>query len=118
MLLMQNESPDSVPGEQLVCVQTTYGDAKLARQTAKAMVEQKLAACVQSQNVSSNYVWQGQVEEDAEVLLTAKTTLRRAADLEVFLRADHPYDEPEFIVLPVIGASDGYAKWVRQSVAP
>lgn len=117
MLLMQNESPDSTPGDQLVCVQTTYGDAKLARQAAKAMVEQKLAACVQSQHISSSYVWQGQIEEDAEVLLTAKTTLLRAADLEAFLRASHPYDEPEFIVLPVIGASDGYAQWVRQSVA-
>jgi periplasmic divalent cation tolerance protein len=110
--LMQDESPD-----RLVCVQVTYADAKQARQVAKEIVEKRLAACVQQVRISSTYVWDGVVEEEAEHLLTAKTTMLRARDLEAFIRTNHPYDEPEFLVLPAEAASEGYARWVRESVA-
>lgn len=112
MELMQDESPD-----RLVCVQVTYADAKQARQVAKEIVEKRLAACVQQVRISSTYMWDGSVEEEAEHLLTAKTTMQRARDLEAFIRTNHPYDEPEFLVLPADAASEGYAKWVRESVA-
>lgn len=98
-------------------VQVTYADAKLARAVAKEIVEKRLAACVHQVRISSTYVWEGKVEEEAEHLLTAKTTMLRARDLETFIRANHPYDEPEFLVLPADAASEGYAKWVRESVA-
>jgi len=111
MELMQDESQD-----RLVCVQVTYADAKLARQAARDIVEQKLAACVQQVRISSTYTWNGKVEEEAEHLLTAKTTMLRARDLEDFIRAGHPYDEPEFLVLPADAASEGYARWVREIV--
>lgn len=111
MELMQDESAD-----RLVCVHVTYVDAKQAREVAKQIVEKRLAACVQQVRISSTYTWEGTVEEEAEHLLTAKTTMLRARDLEDFVRANHPYDEPEFLVLPVLGASVGYAKWVRESV--
>jgi periplasmic divalent cation tolerance protein len=109
---MQDEAPD-----RLVCVQVTYADAKLARQAARTIVEQRLAACVQQVRISSTYTWEGSVEEEAEHLLTIKTMMLRVRDLETFIRANHPYDEPEFLVLPVVGASEGYARWVRASVA-
>lgn len=112
MELMQEESRD-----RLVWVQVTYADAKQARAVAKEIVEKRLAACVQQVRISSTYVWDGAVEEEAEHLLTAKTTMLRARDLEAFIRTNHPYDEPEFLVLPVLGASVGYARWVRESVA-
>ncbi|MFN3170508.1 MAG: divalent-cation tolerance protein CutA [Hyphomicrobiales bacterium] len=109
---MQDEVPD-----RLVCVQVTYADAKQARRIAKQIVEKQLAACVQQVRISSTYTWEGSVEEEAEHLLTIKTTMLRVRDLETFIRANHTYDEPEFLVLPVLGASEGYAQWVRQSVA-
>ncbi|MEO0383633.1 MAG: divalent-cation tolerance protein CutA [Pseudomonadota bacterium] len=111
MELMEDDSVD-----RLVCVQVTYGDAKQAREVAKQIVEKRLAACVQQVRISSTYVWEGAVEEEAEHLLTIKTVMLRVRDLEDFVRANHPYDEPEFLVLPVLGASVGYAQWVRQSV--
>lgn len=111
MELMQEESQD-----RLVCVQVTYADAKQAREAAKEMVEKRLAACVQQVRISSTYLWDGAVEEEAEHLLTIKTTLQRARDLETFIRANHPYDEPEFLVLSADAASEGYAQWVRESV--
>jgi len=111
MELMQDESP-----ERLVCVQVTYADAKQARQVAKEIVEKRLGACVQQVRISSTYVWEGAVDEEAEHLLTIKTTMQRARDLEDYIRANHPYDEPEFLVIPAVAASDGYATWVRKSV--
>jgi periplasmic divalent cation tolerance protein len=111
MELMQDESP-----ERLVCVQVTYADAKQARQVAKEIVEKRLGACVQQVRISSTYVWEGAVEEEAEHLLTIKTTMQRARDLEDYIRANHPYDEPEFLVIPAEAASNGYATWVRKSV--
>ena len=111
MDLIQETAPD-----RLVCVQITYGDAKLARKAARDMVERGLAACVQQVRVSSTYRWQGQVEEDAEQLLTAKTIFSKVAALEAFVRDTHPYDEPEFLIVPALGASEGYARWVRESV--
>ncbi|WP_375572423.1 divalent-cation tolerance protein CutA [Ahrensia marina] len=111
MKLMQDESP-----ERLVCVQVTYADAKQARQVAKEIVEKRLGACVQQVRISSTYVWEGAVEEEAEHLLTIKTTMQRARDLEDYIHANHPYDEPEFLVIPAVAASNGYATWVRKSV--
>lgn len=110
------ELMQEMAGNSLVCVQLTYADAKLARQVAKDIVERKLAACVQQVRISSTYVWEGKVEEEAEHLLTAKTTMLRARDLEAYVQANHPYDEPEFVVLPMVAASEGYARWVRESV--
>lgn len=111
MELIQETAPD-----RLVCVQITYGDAKLARKAARAMVEQGLAACVQQVRISSTYRWQSEVEEEAEQLLIVKTILSKVDALEAFVRDTHPYDEPEFLVLPALGASAGYARWVRESV--
>lgn len=112
MELTQEQAEDG-----LVCVQMTWADAKLARKVAREMVERRLAACVQQVRISSTYVWDGAVEEETEHLLTAKTTLAAARELEAYVQANHPYDEPEFVVLPVVGASAGYASWVRASVS-
>ena len=111
MELMQELAQD-----RLVCVQITYSDAKVARAAARDMVERGLAACVQQVRISSTYRWQGVVEEDAEQLLTVKTTMAKVDALEALVRDTHPYDEPEFLVLPALGASAGYARWARDSV--
>lgn len=111
MEMMQEDA-----GDRLVCVHIAYGDAKLARKSARDLVEKRLAACVQSQPISSTYAWQGKIEEAGEVLLIAKTTLRRARDIEAYVWATHPYDEPEFLVLPAVAAGAGYATWARDWV--
>ncbi|MBV6657675.1 MAG: divalent-cation tolerance protein CutA [Devosiaceae bacterium] len=106
---------DDAPGS-LICVQTTIADAKFARAFAKQLVDQRLAACVQQVRVSSTYGWDGTVREEAEHLLTIKTTLGALPRLEAFMAANHPYDVPECLVLPARGASEAYAAWVRQAV--
>ena len=102
-----------------VTAQTTVDSAEAAEELASAIIDQCLAACVQVAEVRSYYRWQGQVHNDPEWLLTAKTTAEAAAGaLRDHISQHHPYDEPEFIVQPIIDGSEGYLAWVRESVQP
>ena len=77
-----------------------------------------LATCVNRvAGVRSTYVWKGELQDDAEVLLITKTTAARVPELEARLKALHPYELPEWVVLPVSGGNEAYLQWVRQGVA-
>ena len=108
--------PDpSTPHEHapaLIVVQTTLPDEKSADALARALVEGGLAACVQASAITSTYRWEGGIERANETRLDIKTTAARLGALLARLRADHPYDEPELVVLPVAWASEGYRAWV------
>jgi periplasmic divalent cation tolerance protein len=81
---------------------------------AKALVEERLAACVNIvPGVRSIYAWKGRVCDDRELLLVIKTTRGRYAALERRVKAMHPYEVPEVIALPIVRGSSGYLKWVR-----
>ena len=99
---------------RLICAQTTLDDPQAANAFAHALVDTRLAACVQITPIHSVYRWQGTVEAADEQLLTIKTSRERLDALEAFVKAHHPYDEPEWIVLPVEAASNGYAAWVHR----
>ena len=96
----------------LKLLQTTVADAQQAESLARRIVEQRLAACVQTLPIQSTYRWQGAIEESAEVLLLAKTTETRAPALMQFLADEHPYDLPEIVVTHVADVSAPYAAWV------
>lgn len=99
-----------------VLAMTTMPDETQARRLAKQLVEERLAACVNRVRVDSTYRWKGEVEAEPEVLLLIKTTRDRQADLQKALLDAHPYELPEFIVLPVAGGSEAYLKWLQDSV--
>ena len=85
---------------------------------ARTLVDERLAACVNVLGVMvSAYRWDGRVTEDGERQLIIKTRTNRLAALEARLAALHPYDTPEFLVLPVAGGSDRYLTWVRESTS-
>ena len=96
----------------LIVVQTTLPDEESAARLARSLVEDSLAACVQASAITSTYAWEGGIERADEVRLDIKTRAARLDALTARLRADHPYDEPELIVLPVAWASEGYGAWV------
>jgi len=92
---------------------TTFGSQEDAVACAEALVARRLAGCVQvSGPVESIYRWEGKIHRDFEWKLTIKTVSSRQADLMSAIRSLHSYSEPEIIILPIIGASDGYAKWL------
>mgnify|MGYP002785123204 CR=1 FL=1 len=94
----------------------TCPDDATGTQIATALIEGGLAACVNRvPGIRSMYRWDGQLQDDAEVLLVIKTTARRLVDVEALIRARHPYELPEVLALPVAGGSAAYLDWIGQA---
>ena len=86
---------------------------------ARALVEERLAACVNVvPGIRSFYRWQGEVQDDPEVLLIAKTSADRCPALAARIDELHPYDLPEVLELPAAGGSRAYLDWVRTESSP
>jgi periplasmic divalent cation tolerance protein len=101
----------------IVLVLTTVADGERADWIARALVEERLAACVNVHGpMTSFYRWKGAVERDAERQLVIKTTRGRLETLEVRLKALHGYELPEFLVVPIESGSDAYLGWILDSV--
>jgi periplasmic divalent cation tolerance protein len=102
---------------EVVLVLTTIGADADAAALARTLVEERLAACVNiGAPMTSVYRWKGAVEQDREQPLVIKTTAAQVAALETRLRALHPYELPEFLILSAAGGSAAYLDWVRESV--
>jgi periplasmic divalent cation tolerance protein len=83
---------------------------------ARALVERKLAACVNRiDGVRSVYRWRGAVESAEECLLLAKTTRARYPQLEAAVRAQHPYELPEIVAVSLTCGLPAYLQWLAQS---
>lgn len=105
--------------DECLLVLCTCPNDTVAAEIATALVEERLAACVNRlPGVKSWYRWESRVEHDDEVLLLIKTTRERYAALEPAVRRLHPYDVPEVIALPVVAGSSAYLDWVRASSRP
>ena len=95
-------------------VLTNAPDRAVAEKIARALVEQKLAACV---NIlapcSSVYRWQGNVETAAEVPLLIKTRADIYAEVETAIKSLHPYELPEIVAVPVAHGSSEYLEWIN-----
>ncbi len=100
-----------------VQVQTTASTEDEAHRLAAALLEARLAACVQVVGpVRSRYWWQGGLESATEWLCLAKTTQDRVDEVTAVLRAAHSYDTPEVIVVPIVGGDDDYLRWIADAV--
>ena len=85
---------------------------------ARALVDEHLAACVNLlPPMASIYRWMDSVEEAPEQQLVIKTTRARITALWQRLRDLHPYDVPEFIVLPIVDGNEAYLRWIGESTA-
>ena len=101
--------------EQALLVMTNLADIASAQALARALVGQRLAACVNMlPQTRSIYRWNDAIEEEVEVTLLIKTTTARYAELEQAIRALHPYELPEVIAVPVSAGSPAYLAWISQ----
>lgn len=99
-----------------VLVLTTLGADIDPSTIALRLVEERLAACVNAlPEMESFFRWHGAIERDRERQLLIKTTAERLPELERRLHEMHPYDLPEFLVLPVLSGSEPYLRWIRNS---
>ncbi|HEX3069322.1 MAG TPA: divalent-cation tolerance protein CutA [Thermoanaerobaculia bacterium] len=89
-----------------------------ARPLARELVGMRLVACVNIvSGVLSIFRWKGAIEEDGEQLLVIKTVDDNVEALRKELFARHPYEVPEFLVLPVASTSDTYGAWLAESIS-
>lgn len=95
----------------MTLVRTTLPDDATARTVARRLVDEKLAACVHRIPVQSTYSWSGQVREEDEVILEARTLGAKAAALRKRLLALHPYEVPVVEMWDVHGVPPSYLDW-------
>ena len=97
----------------------TVPDADTGARIARALLEERLAACINLvPGVRSLYRWQGSIADEAEVLMLIKASDERCDALAARVKDLHPYDLPEVIALPVVGGSLAYLDWVIAESSP
>jgi len=98
-----------------IVVFITASNEDEAAKIAKALVENKLAGCVNIiKNIRSIYSWQGKIEDEPEVLMIAKTQKSLFNDLSKKVKELHSYTVPEIIALPIVDGSEDYLQWLRE----
>jgi periplasmic divalent cation tolerance protein len=106
------------PATQFAIVLVTAPDLKIARALAKAALKARLIACASLiPKIESHYWWEGKIESGTEVLLVLKTAKPRLAALEKLIITRHPYDTPEFLVLPLTAGSKKYLAWLSVNLS-
>ena len=100
--------------EEIVLVLTTLPESFDAASLARALVEERHAACISVLPPQlSTYRWKGSIESETERQLVMKTTAGRVEGLREALRSRHPFEVPEFLVVPVTGGDADSLQWVR-----
>ncbi|RUQ33883.1 MAG: divalent-cation tolerance protein CutA [Candidatus Competibacteraceae bacterium] len=98
---------------QALVVYCSCPDQAIAERIAEAMVNERLAACVNLiSGLTSIYRWEGQLQRDTELLLIIKTRSAVYPQLQARLRQLHPYQLPEIIALPIHTGSADYLNWI------
>lgn len=112
-----NQSFAVKPSARFFIALVTVPNLKVARTLARGALRERLVACANLvPAIESYYWWQGKVESSAEVLILFKTTKRQLAPLEKFILANHPYDTPEFVAVPITSGTERYLAWLGASV--
>ena len=98
-----------------VLVLTQMPDRGSAEALARALLQERLAACVSiGAPVESLYHWRGQIEMAAEVPVTVKTCADTYPAVEAAIRARHPYELPEIVAVPIVDGLPGYLAWIDE----
>lgn len=105
------------PTNEHALVLVTVGDADEARQIAGLLVSRRLAAGVQMIPIESVYEWQGEIVEDTETLLIAKTRRELMRGIETLVDDHHSYDVPPVVMIPLVEGLDSYLNWIDEIVS-
>jgi periplasmic divalent cation tolerance protein len=106
-----------MPDRDYLLVSMTTGSSEEAERIAEALVQERLAACVNIvPAITSIYRWQGEVHRDSEVLLIAKSCPELFDSLAARVKELHSYEIPEVIALPIVAGSEAYLNWIGESV--
>lgn len=102
---------------QLLVVMTSFSKLEDAKQMARTLLEQHLVACVQiNEDIYSLYRWEGNICEEREILLCAKTEASKWNEIHDLIKQAHPYDLPEILAFTPAQYDQHYSKWVQSEV--
>jgi periplasmic divalent cation tolerance protein len=105
--------------ERAVFVYTTHPSLVEAERTAKAVLEKRLAACVNIlPGMISHYWWQGTIERGEEVVMIIKTRASLAEGVRAAVKEMHSYTTPAILVMPIESVDQGYLDWMMAATAP
>ena len=103
---------------QAMIVYSTAPDEEAAARIAEALVEERLAACIQVlPGVTSFYRWEGKLEKSDEWLMIIKTSRDRLEELISRVESLHPYELPELVAVEAAGGAKKYLDWIEQETA-
>ena len=98
---------------EFIVIYCTVPNKKEGKEIAVALVENHLAACVNIMDkMESVFSWDGELNEEKEVLLMIKTKKELFDKVKPMIQKLHSYTVPEIIALPIIDADDTYLKWI------
>ncbi|XP_075650515.1 protein CutA, chloroplastic [Castanea sativa] len=110
---MEGSSGNTVPS---IVVYVTVPNKEAGKKLAESIVREKLAACVNRvPGIESVYEWKGEIQTDSEELLIIKTRQSLLEALTEHVKANHEYEVPEVISLPITGGNLQYLEWIKSS---
>lgn len=93
---------------------TTCASQADAEEIIAPLLRDRLAACVQVFQITSYYTWKGEQAKEGEHILLIKALTRLYPEIEVSIRANHKYETPEIIQLPIAAGSNAYLQWMQE----
>lgn len=115
---MANRRETAAADAGYVVVYATFRDEVSALEAGRALVEARLAGCINVlPGMTSVYVWQGRTETAREAVLIAKTRASLAGETVAAIKAGHGYDVPAILVIPVIDGNPDYLAWLAAGTA-
>lgn len=103
---------DAIEFAVVLCTAPPGGSEKIA----KALVEERLAACVNVSSVRSYFFWEGKTCDETEELMIIKTEIKLTESLKARIKELHSYELPEIIIIPIVGGDERYLQWIDRSV--
>jgi periplasmic divalent cation tolerance protein len=96
----------------VLCTASPGGSEKIA----KALVEERLAACINVSQVRSYFFWEGKPCDEKEELMIIKTDMKMVERIKARIKELHSYELPEIVIIPIVGGEDRYLRWIAQSI--
>jgi len=100
---------------EYIMVIATCSEKEMAKAIAKSLVEKRFAACVQMFPIESVYLWEGNICDGSEIALLIKSKASMFDQIVETVKANHDYEVPEIIQIPITGGLLEYLEWIHQS---